>query len=91
MRKYIIEREIPGIGESTREALREGARTSQQVLSELGPGIQWQHSYVTGDKYFCVFLAEDEALIREHAERAGVPASRINEVHAVSDPTVGRG
>lgn len=87
MRKFIIEREIPGIGGSTPEQLRDGARTSNAALAEVGPGIQWQHSYVAGDKTFCVYLAENEELIRAHAERSGFPADEITEIHTIFDPT----
>lgn len=91
MRKYIIEREIPGIGESTPDQLCEGARTSNAALAEVGPGIQWQQSYVAGDKTFCVYLADDEDLIRAHAERSGFPADRITEVKTIFDPTTANG
>lgn len=87
MRKFIIEREIPGIGSKTRNELRAAARKSNSVLAELAPGIQWQHSYVTGDKTFCVYLAKDESLIRAHAERSGFPANVITEVVTVFDPS----
>lgn len=91
MRKYVIEREVAGIGDSTPEQLRAGARQSNRALAEVGPGIQWQHSYVAGDKTFCVYLAEDERLIREHAERSGFPANRITEIRTIFDPTTGHG
>lgn len=87
MRKYIIEREIPGIGESTPEQLCEGARTSNAALADVGPGIQWQQSYVAGDKTFCVYLAANEELILAHAEKSGFPADRITEVRSIFDPT----
>ncbi len=84
MRKYVIEREIPGIGASSPAQLCEGARTSNRALSEVGAGIQWIHSYVTADKTFCIYLADDEALIREHAERSGFPANRITAIDSIS-------
>ena len=71
MPKYVIEREIPGIGNMSDEQLREASRKSVAVLKELGPEIQWLQSYVTGDKLYCVYLAPDESLIREHAKRGG--------------------
>lgn len=90
MRKYVIEREIPGIGASSRTQLRDGARASNRALSEVGEGIQWVHSYVTADKTFCIYLAESEELIREHAERSGFPANRITTVETIFDPTAAR-
>lgn len=89
MRKFIIEREVPGIGGSTSEQLRSGAQTSNEALADVGPGIQWQHSYVTADGTYCLYLAESEELIREHAKRSGFPANRITEVHTMFDPTTG--
>lgn len=89
MRKFLIERDIPGIGGSTPDQLRIGAQKSNCALSEIGAGIQWQHSYVTGDRIYCVYLAESEDLIREHARRSGFPASRISPVEAVMDPSTG--
>lgn len=87
MRKYVIEREIPGIGASTPTQLRDGARTSNRALCDVGKGIQWVHSYVTGDKTFCIYIAENEDLIRQHAERSGFPANRITPVETIFDPT----
>lgn len=87
MRRFIIEREIPGIGDSTAEQLRDGARRSNAALARVGRGIQWQHSYVAGDKTFCVYLATDEEKIRDHAERSGFPANTITEVRTIFDPT----
>lgn len=87
MRKYIIEREIGGIGAKGFSELREAAQASNKVLAELGPDIQWQESYVTGDKTFCVYLARDEEIIREHARLSGFPASVITEVRRIFDPT----
>lgn len=87
MRKFIIEREIPAIGSADREALREAARKSNAVLSELAPDIQWIESYVAGDKTFCVYLAKDESLIHEHARRSGFPANRVTEIRKMIDPT----
>ncbi len=87
MPKYVIEREIPGVGDSTADALQAVSQTSCNVLHELGPQIQWLHSYVTGDKIYCVYIAPNEDLVREHASRGGFPANRISEVKSVIDPT----
>lgn len=87
MPKFIIEREIPGLGKLTDAELRETARKSVGVLRELGPQIQWLHSYVTGDKLYCVYLAPNEEIIREHAKRGGFPANRISAVRRLIDPT----
>lgn len=90
LQRYVIEREIPGAGKMTVEQLRQAAMKSNGVLRELGPNIQWVHSYVAGDKIYCVYNAPSEALIRSHAERSGFPASRITLVSAVIDPTTAR-
>ena len=87
MPKYVIEREIPNAGQLSAEELRAISQQSCSVLNQLGPSIQWVHSYVTGDKVYCIYIAPDEALIREHAERGGFPANRISEVKQVIDPT----
>jgi len=87
MKKYVIEREIPKVGSLEREQLRQAAAKSNQVLQQLGPDIQWQHSFVTADKLFCVYLATSEALIKKHAELSGFPATRISEVSRIIDPT----
>jgi Protein of unknown function (DUF4242) len=87
MPKYVIEREIPNAGKLSAEELRAISQQSCGVLNQLGPSIQWVHSYVTDDKVYCVYIAPDEALIREHAERGGFPANRISEVKQVIDPT----
>ncbi len=85
--RFVIEREIPGASKMTAEQLREAAQKSNRVLRDLGPDIQWVHSYVAGDKIYCVYNAPSEALIRSHAERSGFPANRITLVVAVIDPT----
>ena len=77
MQRYLIEREIPGANKMTAEELRGGAAKSNAVLRELGPDIQWVHSYVAGDKVYCIYQAPNEALIREHAAKSGFPANRI--------------
>lgn len=87
MPKFVIEREVPGAGNLTDDQLREISRKSLQVLKSLGPEIQWLHSYVTGDKVYCVYLAPDTAMIEEHARRAGLPANRISAVRRLIDPT----
>lgn len=87
MRKFMIEREIEGVGELDACQLQEAAATSNDALAQLGPGIQWQHSYVTGNRTYCVYLADSEELIRAHAERSGFPANRITEITSIIDPT----
>jgi hypothetical protein len=91
MPKYVIERDIPGVGGSTAEAMQAVSQTSCNVLKELGPQIQWVQSYVTADKIYCVYIAPNEAIIREHAERGGFPANAINEIKTVIDPTTAEG
>jgi hypothetical protein len=88
LKSYIIEREVPGIGASTVEGFCAIAQKSKNVLDALGVGIQWVHSYVAGDKTYCVYRAASEDLIREHAERSGFPANRIVEIRSVIDPTM---
>jgi hypothetical protein len=87
MPKYVIEREIPGAGNMSEAELQAAARKSVEVLRQMGPQIQWLHSYVTGDKLYCVYLAPDEASIREHAKRGGFPANRISAVRTLIDPS----
>jgi Nickel responsive protein SCO4226-like len=87
MPKFVIERDVPGAGSLTDAEVQKISRTSVDVLKALGPGIQWLQSYVTGDKVYCVYLAPDEAAIREHAKRAGLPANRISAVRRLIDPT----
>ncbi|HSM08803.1 MAG TPA: DUF4242 domain-containing protein [Gemmatimonadota bacterium] len=90
MRKYIIEREIPGIGGSTSEQFCDAANTSNGALAQIGEGIQWVQSYVAADKTFCVYLAENEDLIREHARISGFPANKITEIVTIIDPTTAK-
>jgi hypothetical protein len=85
--KFVIEREIPNIGESTPETLKAISQTSCGVLRKLGPEIQWLESYVTDDKIYCVYIAPDEAIVRQHAEMGGFPANRISQVRQIIDPT----
>lgn len=87
LKTYVIEREVPGIGASTPEALCAISRKSKDVLNAQGVGIQWVHSYVAGDRTYCVYRADNEQLIRDHAALSGFPANRIVEVRAVIDPT----
>jgi hypothetical protein len=87
MPKFVIERDIPGIGSLSDAEVREVSQKSVNVLKEMGPAIQWLHSYVTGDKLYCVYLAPDEAAVREHARRGGFPANRISAVRRLIDPT----
>lgn len=87
LRKFIIERDIPGVGTLEREQLREAAAKSNSVLNQLSPDIQWVESYVAGDKTFCVYLAKDEGVIHKHAEMSGFPATKITEVRKMIDPT----
>jgi len=90
LRKYIIERDIPAVGTFERDQLRGAAAKSYEVLKQLGPDIQWQESYVAGDKTFCIYLAKDEAIIRKHAELSGFPATKITEIRKMIDPTTER-
>jgi hypothetical protein len=87
LRKFIIERDIPGAGSLEREQLRGAAAKSNGVLRDLGPDIQWVESFVAADKTFCVYLAKDEAIIKKHAEISGFPATKITEVRKMIDPT----
>ena len=87
MPKYVIEREIPGAGKLSSEQLKGISQTSCNVLSSMGPQIQWVQSYVTGDKVYCVYIAPDEAMVREHARQGGFPANRVSEVSTIIDPT----
>lgn len=87
MPKYVIEREIPGAGKLTPVELKGISQTSCGVLSKMGPQIQWLHSYVTGDKVYCVYIAPDEEMVREHAKQGGFPANRVSEVAGIIDPT----
>ena len=89
MRKYIIERKVPGIGNSSGEELKAGSKRSNAALAAVGPGVQWQHSYIVDDMTYCVYLAENEELIKAHAERSGFPADRIQEVRGTFDPSTG--
>jgi hypothetical protein len=87
MPKFVIEREIPGAGSLSAEQLQAISQTSCGVLRKLGSEIQWLHSYVTGDKIYCVYIAPNEELVREHAKQGGFPANRISQVKTIIDPT----
>ena len=87
MPKYIIEREIPGAGKLTTAELQGISQKSCSVLSKLGPQIQWVESYVTDDKVYCVYIAPNEELVREHAKQGGFPTNRVSEVRTIIDPT----
>ena len=87
MKKYLIEREIPGVHQLNGEELKGAAATSNAALAQLGPKVQWIESFVTKDKTFCIYLAEDEEVVREHARLSGFPANRITEVAGMIDPT----
>lgn len=89
LKRFVIERGIPGIGDFSDTELCSAARASNTALSEMKSGVQWEHSYITGDKTFCVYLAETEDDIREHAEKSGFPADKITEVRHVIDPMTG--
>ena len=86
MPEFVIEREIPGAGQLSEDQVQEISRRSLDVLKGLGPQIQWLHSYVTDDRLYCVYLAPDEAVIREHARKLGVPANRVSAVRRLIDP-----
>jgi Nickel responsive protein SCO4226-like len=87
MPKFLIEREIPGAGDLSPEQLQAISQKSCGVLRGMGPRIQWVQSYVTGDKVYCVYIAPDEATVREHAAQGGFPANRVSEIKSVIDPT----
>ena len=86
MPKYVIEREIPGAGKLTAQELKGIAQKSCGVLSKMGPQIQWLESYVTGDKVYCLYIAPNEKMVRDHAQQGGFPANRVSAVTAVMDP-----
>lgn len=87
MPKYVIEREIPGAGKLTAEQLHGISQTSCGVLNNMGPKIQWLQSYVTGNKIYCVYIAPNEEMVREHARQGGFPANSVSEVVTIIDPT----
>jgi len=87
MPKYVIERDMKGAGSLSAAQLRAASQTSCGVLQQLGPQIQWLHSYVTDDKVYCVYIAPNRELVEEHARRGGFPANRVSEVRSIIDPT----
>ena len=91
MPKFLIEREIPGAGDLSAQDLQAISQKSCGVLSNMGPQIQWVESYVTGDKVYCVYIAPDEEMVREHARQGGFPANRVSENKSVIDPTTAEG
>ena len=91
MRMFVIERDIPEIGSFEREQLRAASLKSNEALRELAPKIQWQHSYVAGDKTFCVYLADSEDMIHKHAKMSGFPATKVTEIKRMIDPTTASG
>lgn len=86
MKRYVIERELPGVGDMKNVELGHAAKTSNAALAQI-PGVQWEHSYVAGDKTFCIYLAESEDKIQEHAAKSGFPASKVTEIGKIIDPT----
>jgi uncharacterized protein DUF4242 len=86
MPKFVIERDVPGAGNLSDAQIKAIAQKSVGVLQDMGPQIQWLHSYVTGDKVYCVYLAPDEETIHEHARRVGLPANRVSAVRRLIDP-----
>ena len=91
MPKYLIERNVPGAGDLPISQLREVSQKSCSILQEMGPQIQWVHSYVTGDKLYCIYIAPDEETVREHARQGEFPADRVSEVMTMIDPTTAEG
>jgi uncharacterized protein DUF4242 len=87
MPKFVIEREIPGAGKLSAQELQGISEKSCSVLKDLGPQIQWLHSYVTGDKIYCVYIAPNEEVVREHAKRGGFPANKVSKISKIIDPT----
>ena len=91
MPKYVIEREMPGAGRLSPAELKGASQKSCSVLKELGPQIQWVQSYVADDKIYCVYIAPNEEMIREHARQGGFPANRVSEIKSIIDPTTAEG
>ncbi len=86
MKRYVIERNIPGVGRLNREQLKDAAATSNGALAKLSGKVQWVQSFVADDKTFCVYLADDETTVQDHARLSGFPANKVSEVHGVIDP-----
>lgn len=91
MPKFVIERDIPGAGKLSAQELQGISQTSCGVLQEMGPKIQWIQSYVTDDKIYCIYIADNEEMVREHAKKGGFPANRVSEVRTIIDPTTAEG
>ena len=91
MPKYVIEREMPGVGQLSAVELQAVSQNSRGVLAEMGPQIQWVESYVTGDKIYCIYIAQSADLLRQHAQQTGLPANKISAVAAIIDPTTAEG
>jgi hypothetical protein len=91
MKRYVIERDLPGIGGMNPAQLKDAAATSNGALAKLAGKAQWEHSYVVDDKTFCIYLAENEAAVREHAKLSGFPATKITEVRTIIDPMTATG
>jgi hypothetical protein len=91
MQRYVIERDIPAVGALNRDQLKGAAATSNEALGKLPNKVQWEHSYVAGDKTFCIYLADGEDSIRRHAELSGFPASKITLIKGIIDPTTANG
>jgi hypothetical protein len=91
MPKFVIERDLAGAGKLSPRELQQVAVKSCDVLREMGPSIQWVHSYVTDDKIYCLYVAPDEATVRDHAKRGGFPANRVTRVRTTIDPTTSEG
>ena len=87
MPEFVIEREMPGVGQLGADDLKSASQTSCSVLHDLGPDIQWVHSFVTDDKLYCIYRAPNEDLIREHGQRGGFPVNRVSQVRNTIDPT----
>lgn len=86
LKRFLVERDIPGVGSMSMTELCGAARASNQAIDQIGPDIQWQHSYVAGDKTFCVYLAKDEVTLMKHAELSGIPVASITEIPQIIDP-----
>jgi hypothetical protein len=86
MKRYVIEGDLPGVGAMNRAQLKDAAATSNDALAKLAGKVQWDHSYVVDNKTFCIYLAENEAVVREHAKLSGFPATKVTEVRTIIDP-----
>jgi len=86
MKRYVIERDLPGVGAMNRTQLKDAAATSNDALAKLAGKVQWDHSYVVDNKTFCIYVAESEAVVKEHAKLSGFPATKVTEVRTIIDP-----